>query len=418
MRSAYRNLILILLSLFMISNSYSQEKSVSEGKELPGGYLNIKLVTIGPGDDLTSWWGHTAIIVEDQRFKTSLFYNYGLFSFEQENFVSNFAMGRLIFWVGVWNTSDALAHYLSLNREIRMQILNLSPEKKVEMTALLARNVLPQNREYLYDHYYDNCSTRVRDLLNKMIDGQFYTKSQAPGKMTFRQHTRRHTDAHFCIDWLLMFLMNNSIDKEIRQWDDMFLPEELEYYVANLTYQDSNGQIQHLVKSSYTYYNAKDRKPLPINAPAHWPRGLAIGVFSGLLFVVLGWGYLRKIKFNRQMFGVYQALVGIVYGIPGLVLFLMSFFTDHTVTYHNQNLFLANPLTIVFIPLGIGLSLNKKFTIVWLPRLWYLITALNLFLLIMKIFPFFEQYNWLSISLIIPLSVSASITWYGIEKSN
>ena len=88
-----------------------------------GDALVIKLVTIGPGDDMTSWWGHTAIIVEDNKFNVSRFYNYGLFSFEQDDFITNFVMGRLIFWVGAWNTSDALAHYVSLNREIRFQIL-------------------------------------------------------------------------------------------------------------------------------------------------------------------------------------------------------------------------------------------------------------------------------------------------------
>lgn len=409
--------ILLILFLIMISFSYGQDPSAIEDKESRGNDLEIKLVTIDPGDDLTSWWGHTAIIVEDQRFETSLFYNYGLFSFEQENFIYNFAMGRLIFWVGVWNTSDALAHYLSLNREIRMQILNLSPAKKVEMAVFLANNVLPQNREYLYDHYRDNCSTRVRDLLDKLIDGQFYRKLQVPGRMTFRQHTRRHTDAYFIVDGLLMFLMNNSIDKGIRQWDDMFLPEELEYYVANLTYEDNNGQVQDLVKSSYTYYNAKDRLSLPVNAPAHWPRGLAIGFFSGVLLILLGFGYLREIKFSRQLFGIYQTSLGVFYGIPGLILFLMSMFTDHTVTYHNENLFLANPLTTLLIPLGIGLLLDKRFCRMWLPKLWYLITSINLILLVLKFLPVFDQYNWLSISLIVPLSVSASFIWYKIEKN-
>ncbi len=417
MISSNRFSILLLLFLIMISFSYGQEQSTIEDKESRGNDLEIKLVTIGPGDDLTSWWGHLAIIVEDHRFETSLFYNYGLFSFEQENFIYNFAMGRLIFWVGAWNTSDALAHYLSLNREIRMQILNLSPAKKVEIATFLANNVLPQNREYLYDHFRDNCSTRVRDLLDKMIDGQFYSKSQIPGRMTFRQHSRRHTDAYFVVDWLLMFLMNSSIDQEIRQWDDMFLPEELEYYVANLTYEDNNGQVQDLVKSSYTYYKAKDRLSLPVDAPVHWPRGLAIGLFSGVLLILLGFGYLRKIKFSRQLFGIYQTSLGIFYGIPGLILFLMSMFTDHTVTYHNENLLLANPLTTLLIPLGIGLLLDKRFGRMWLPKLWYLITSINLILLVLKFLPVFDQYNWLSISLIVPLSVSASFIWYKIEKN-
>ena len=77
----------------------AQENTYPRGED-----LEIKLVTIGPGDDVPSWWGHTALIVEDRRFKSSVFYNYGLFSFEEKNFFVNFAMGRLIFWVGAWKT--------------------------------------------------------------------------------------------------------------------------------------------------------------------------------------------------------------------------------------------------------------------------------------------------------------------------
>ena len=215
--------------------------------------LVIKIVTIGPGDDLTTWWGHTGVIVENKKSDISRFYNYGLYSFEQKNFFTNFAMGRLIFWVGSWDTEAALAYYVSLNREIRIQILDLSPEKLTEIATLLAINILPENREYLYDHYRDNCSTRVRDLLDKVLNGQIYSQTQISSTMTFRDLTRRLTDRHFMVDWLLMFLMNDSIDKEIRRWDEMFLPEELERNLAALTYKDDAGFTRKLVKENYIW---------------------------------------------------------------------------------------------------------------------------------------------------------------------
>jgi hypothetical protein len=405
-------LTLIIATLSMAQSVSDQKSEKSEGEE-----LQIRLVTIGPGDDLTSWWGHTAIIVDNNRTKISRFYNYGLFSFEQENFLINFAMGRLIFWVGAWNTSDALAHYISLNREIRVQILNLAPEKREQIAAFLKKNILPGNREYLYDHYLDNCSTRVRDLIDMILDHQLYQATQGRGKLTFRQHTRRHTDKNFVIDWLLMFLMNDSIDKNINQWDDMFLPEELEYHAGKLTYSDEKGDNHPLVQSSYTYYQARNRSLLPSGAPAHWPYGLAIGIFSGLAAVFAGIAYRQGFKFTRLLFGAIHAIIGIIYGLPGLILFFMGFFTDHRVTFYNENLLLANPLTLLFIPLGIGLIVGKKISIQWLPKLWYLLTILNLLLVLLKILPCFDQQNWLSISLIVPLSISMLFSWYLINKS-
>ena len=409
-------LVLILL-LLQGSMTIAQEIPNNTTGMSSGEDIEIKLVTIGPGDDLTSWWGHTAVIVENRRLNVSQFYNYGLFSFESDNFFMNFMMGRLIFWVGAWNTSNALAYYVSLNREIRIQVLNLSPEKRILVSSYLANNILPSNREYLYDHYRDNCSTRVRDLIDHVLDGQFYHKMQSPSNMTFREHTRRHTHRNFIVDWLLMFLMNNSIDQSIRQWDDMFLPEELERYVAAFSYTDEDKNIHSLVQKTYTYYNAKNRKPLPQGVPVHWPRGLIIGILSGLFAILFSIGYRRGIKYSQQIFGIYHVIIGFVYGIPGLILFFMSFFTDHHVTFKNENLFLTNPLTILLIPLGIGLFLGKSISLKWLPKLWYILGGLNILLIILKIFPFFNQFNWLSISLIAPLFIAMSISWHILKMS-
>jgi len=406
----------ICLILLLHSSSYAQDLQSKRSGGSRGDSLVITLVTIEPGDDLTSWWGHTAVIVEDKRFDVSRFYNFGLFSFEQENFVSNFTMGRLIFWVGAWNTRDALAHYVSLNREIRFQILNLSPEKRVQIATLLATNIRPENREYLYDHYRDNCSTRIRDLIDKIFDGQFYGQMQVASTMTFRDHTRRHTDKNFIVDWVLMFLMNNSIDQEIRRWDDMFLPEELERNIAEFNYIDEYGKRSELVKSTYTYFQAKDREPLPEGAPAHWPTSLIIGVLSGILAIMLAIGYSKNIKYLRPFFGIYHIIIGIIYGIPGLTLLFMSFFTDHIVTYHNENLLLANPFTFLLIPLGIGMIFKNNFSMKWLPILWYFLSGLNIILLILKIFPDFNQQNWLSISLILPLNLAMLYCWTKILK--
>ncbi|TFG94066.1 MAG: DUF4105 domain-containing protein, partial [Calditrichales bacterium] len=340
-----RYLAICIFFVLLCASAYSNPADTTRFSR--GDDFEIKLVTIGPGDDLTSWWGHTAVIVEDKRMDASLFYNYGLFSFEEENFFLNFAMGRLIFWVGAWQTRSALAFYVSLNREIYFQVLNLSAEKKLELATLLAENIQPQNREYLYDHYRDNCSTRVRDLIDRIVDGQFKAKMQNPGRMTFRDHTRRHTARSFPVDWVLMFLMNNSIDEPIRVWDDMFLPEELAGNLSGFTYIDAEGKTQKIVEIAYTYFPAKNREAVPAQAAAHWPTGLLIGLLTGFAGAVLAVGYKLKKRYFTGLFSAYQAIIALALGIPGLVLFFMGFFTDHRVTFHNENLLLANPLTLL-----------------------------------------------------------------------
>jgi hypothetical protein len=399
---------------FLLYSKYvsAQQAGTGQTERSRGDDIEIRLVTIGPGDDVPSWWGHTALIVEDKRLATSLFYNYGLFSFEEDNFFINFAMGRLIFWVGAWNTRNALAHYVSLNRNIRIQILNLSPAKKVEMAKFLANNVLPENRAYLYDHYRDNCSTRIRDQIDRLIDGQFYAQMQNPSRFTYRGHTRRHTDRNLMMDWLLMYLMSDVIDQPILQWDDMFLPEDLSIYVQNLTYLDEEGHQTKLVETAYTYFNAKNRLSLPDGVPVHWPRGLLYGLILASITMVTGLAWQRNYPFARQIFGSIHLLTGVIFGIPGFALFFLSYFTDHTVTYGNENLLLANPLTFLFVPLGICVILNKTKIFQWVTWISYFLAFSGTALVLAKSLPSFDQHNWLSICLILPVSLSLAFAWF------
>ncbi|MBN1835441.1 MAG: DUF4105 domain-containing protein, partial [Spirochaetales bacterium] len=145
----------------------------AHGKSRPQD-LTVVLATIDPAAPVYTWWGHTALIIEDTRLGESRLYNYGLFTIEREDFVANFAMGRLWFQVGAAQPRRELEYNARMNRSIRLQTLDLAPNKKLEMAEFLERNILPENRVYLYDHYYDNCATRVRDVIDKAVDGQLF----------------------------------------------------------------------------------------------------------------------------------------------------------------------------------------------------------------------------------------------------
>ncbi len=379
--------------------------------------LEIKLVTIEPGDEVPMWWGHTGLIVEDLTTGQSLFYNYGLFSFEQDNFFTNFARGRLIFWVGVWQTELALRFYKSQNRTIRIQVINLPQNLKLEMATFLANNVLPENREYLYDHYYDNCSTRIRDIFDRLTEGQFKKFTANASRFTLRELTRRFTHRGFFMDWLLMFLMNDTIDQPIRQWDDMFLPTELEKYIGLFSYTDTQGHIQKMVKETMPYYVAKDVYRIPDEPPVHWPKGLILGTMTGIIGIGMAIGFAKQKKAAARIYGFYYLLLGIWFGIPGTVLFFMALLTDHNVTYYNENLFLANPLTFLLIPLGIGLMINRPWALRFTPKIIYLLTVLALILLPLKFVPSFDQANILSIMLILPVWLLNSLSWWQVIKN-
>lgn len=375
--------------------------------------LIIKLATIEPDDALYTWWGHTALIVEDLRRGISRFYNYGLFSFDQENFFLNFAMGRLWFQVGASPTASELAAYKGENRTIRIQTLDLAPERRLELAAFLEWNILPENRTYLYDHYKDNCATRVRDLIDRMVDGQLAKAAAGPGRQTLRQHTRRYTAGHFLMNWLLMFLMSGVIDRPIRQWDEMFLPLELERDVAHLVYTDPRGRSRALVSSEALYYQARGRQGVPELPPAYWPQVLAIGLGLALSGWVLA-AWRRRgagARAARIVSGLYESLLGLLFGLPAAVLAFMSLFTNHTVTYGNRNLLAANPALLLLLPLGIVLAAGARRAGRALAVLWSFSLLLALLALALQIFPAPRQDNWLTSTVLLPVQAAGTLGW-------
>jgi hypothetical protein len=373
--------------------------------ESRGEDLSIYLVTFGPGDDVASWWGHGSLVVEDQRLKQSRLYNYGMFSFD-ERMLMRYAMGRLEFWVDDAGPGGTFRFYRSLNRDVRLQELNLTPAQRAELGRLLAVNVLPENRHYLYQHYDDNCVTRLRDGIDKVLGGTFHQAMSGPGRMTLREHTRRYTSVGPAMSVLLDFLMNDEIDKPITRWQEAFLPDELERQVADMQVVGEDGQKRPLVAKAFSLYTAQGRPALPEQPPKYAPVMLLLGlVFGGGAVGLALWGRRSGGRAPRMLLGLQNVLIGLVFGIPGFALFIMWLFTDHTVTYRNENLFLANPLTILAIPLGIQLMLGSRKAPERMRGLWWVLAGLGVLGLVLKVLPPFDQDNWRLIALILPISV-------------
>jgi len=216
--------LLFFLSLF----SLSAQSNTGNPLKPPEDNLTLKVAIIGPGDELYFWWGHIGLIVEDNRSGQSRFYDWGVFSFDNENFFVNFAFGRLIYTCAVSRAESNYNAYVNRNRTITVYTLDLSAEKKEAVLRLAETNMLPENRDYAYHHFKDNCATRIRDIIDLAVDGQFRDKhGNEPGRYTLRQHVRRHTWFNPFFDWLLNFWMSQTIDKQITVWEEMFHPRKL-----------------------------------------------------------------------------------------------------------------------------------------------------------------------------------------------
>jgi hypothetical protein len=419
----YLLIIFMLLSGGLLFGAPDVPETVQKER---GDYLTFKIAVMGPGDELYFWWGHIGLIIEDELTGRADFYDYGLFSFENEHFFTNFAMGRLIYSCGVSPAEMNLQHYIRTNRDITLLTLNLSAKKKEDILNFARKNILPANRDYEYHHFRDNCATRIRDIIDMGTEGQFYEAfGEAAGRYTLRQQVRRHTWFSPYFDWLLNFLMGQNIDVPLTVWEEMFLPSEIGRRITDFVYTDETGTERKLVTSVEVLYRAENRPGVLEIPRRQWPAELLFSVT--LCFIIAGIFLLRKKqpRAGRILLGTTQGLLGLFFGIPGLVLFFMTFFTNHDYTYNNINLLFGNPLLLAAIPLGIMLATGKKNNARYSPDfllkcLWTLCFFGAVIALAIRILPGFYQQNFVDLALFMPIAGTLSFLprWIGkwVEK--
>ncbi|MDR0562316.1 MAG: DUF4105 domain-containing protein [Spirochaetaceae bacterium] len=409
------------ICFFVLASALNAQKAAPENFAAPGERLALKIAVIGPGDQLYFWWGHVALVIEDELTGTARFYDYGLFSFENEHFFTNFAMGRLFYSCGASKAESNYNAYIKTNRDITLYTLDIAPEKREEVRRFAEKNILPENRNYYYHHFRDNCSTRIRDIIDLAVDGQFKQRfGEAPGRFTLRQHVRRHTWFSPFMDWILNFLMGQDIDVPITIWEEMFLPSEIARRIQDFAYQDPSGAERRLVSRQETLNRARGR-PVVLDAPRkQWPRELLAGCVIAAALILCMSGRKKHPKRRRILLGLSQSLLGLFFGIAGSMLFFMTFFSDHDYTYHNSNILYINPLLLVIVPLGFISAFSgvkaKSFFADQLLRAFWTYTLFGCMLsMAIKLFPGFYQQNQVTQALTVPFALTLSFIprWIG-----
>jgi len=388
-----------------------------------GENITMKIAVIGPGDKIYFRWGHIALMVEDKSTGGSYFFDYGIFSFDYENFVTNFAFGRLLYKCAVSTSKRNFDIYKSTNRDITLYTLDLPPETKHDVYLFAANNVLPENCRYFYHHYRDNCSTRIRDIIDLATDGQFFELyGNAPGNLTYRQHVRRHLWYSPFLNWFLNFLMGQVIDDPITEWDDMFLPSETAARINDFWYTDINGERKKLVSSVESVYKAHGRPPILAKPRIQWPRELALSLALSCLFGFFFYLQHKKKKAGRVLAGISVSICSLFFGIAGVLLYFMNLFTNHDYTYQNANMIFCTPLLLAAFPAGLYYALSKK------PKkekangelirlVWLLCAAGILISMLIKLLPSFYQDNLPDQMLMLPIALLFTLQPNGLKET-
>jgi len=299
--------------------------------------LRISLLTCGPGDDLYSLWGHSALRVTDMPSHTDLVYNYGTFDFTDPDFYIKFVKGKLLYFVGTEAFSDFVEEYQADGRSIIEQQLLLNCEERRDLAQALRVNAQEENKYYFYQFLFDNCSTRVRDILLKNLRDSAHIKNILPSPVpTFRSliHVYLDQGGQYWSKLGIDLALGSLIDREPTNQEAMFLPDYLMKGFDSASIHDTavvGAKRQILPGISRPVDNN------PLFSPVHTT------VFLLVLGVALS---LLNSSWSRRILNVLDVTLFVVTGAIGCFLLFMWVGTAHDLTADNYNLLWALPLNL------------------------------------------------------------------------
>ncbi|HEY0298450.1 MAG TPA: DUF4105 domain-containing protein [Arachidicoccus sp.] len=350
-----KRLFCIVISLFLLQNFSFAQRNDSL-------HVKISLLTCAPGEELYATFGHTAIRVIDSATHSDVVFNYGTFNFDEPNFYMKFVRGKLNFSLSEESLNDFMQEYVDEQRSVTEQDLNLTNEEKKFVLQFLFNNYLPQNRNYKYDFLYDNCATRIRDILFTKISGVSLTTSIVQPNTTFRGLIYFYLDrsgqpwSKLGID----ILLGSPVDKKMDNNTAMFLPDFLSKAVSTATIHSKP-------------YVTAERKILVANSTQQ-PQGKYVPLI--VFIIVCALYLLLYFLFRKSVFASHllDSILLYVTGLLGFLLLFMWFCTDHQTCLYNYNLLWALP-TNFFAAFFIW----KRRT--WLKKYFFIATAITAILL-------------------------------------
>jgi Domain of unknown function (DUF4105) len=285
--------------------------------------------------------------------------------------------------------------------------LQLSAEQRKQMARELEHDASPAYRDYLYNHYDNNCSTRVRDVIDHALKGELKRALSGPARFTLRGHTRRYTEQDPLIEWLMMFGLSDSVDQPITQWDETFLPDELERALLRLP------EPTRAILGPRTLVHDAHQPPPPEAPATRWPWYLLLGLLNAALVT---WTGLRAQRVNtgkaRWAFAIVHGQLSLLLGFLGSLL-LSLWFTDHIVAHGNENLFMCNPLPLLASLLTFGLLKQSARIETLLRNLWLTLAASTLLWLALKVVvPALDQDVSMTATLIAPINLAFAFVFW------
>lgn len=354
------SLVVFLLSL--TSNVKAQQYSNSNKNDS----IQISLLTCGPGEEVYSLYGHTAIRFHDLKNNQDLVINYGMFSFSQRFFIIRFVFGLTDYEMGIMPFDAFMEEYESEGRWVKEQVLNIPLQDKMKIAMAIENNYLPENKTYRYNYFYDNCTTRARDILIKNISENVEVKDNQSVKSSYRKEIHKWNANHCWARWGNDLLLGVNADRSIDRKEQQFLPDNLSKDWKTATIKYTDGKVYPFISQEHYLINKTlSTKDSAQNSNIFNPYTL-IGAII-LVILLASW----KKTSHPLPYKIVMFCVWLTTGLCGIIITAMIF-SQHPTVSLNFQILLLNPLNLgMLIP---ALARNKKYNLI-------ILTCLILFML-------------------------------------
>lgn len=326
----------LLLTFILLDISKIAIGNTTNYAETPADSIRVSLLTCSPHDEIYSLYGHTAIRYEDKASKTDIVVNYGMFSFKKPFFVARFVLGLTDYEMGIQDFNDFCYEYQYFGSQVTQQEINLTPEEKGQLLKALQDNYA-NARVYRYNYFYNNCTTKARDIILKSINGKIEYKNAIDKSVSFRDLIHgcnaNYSWASFGNDLLLGFKADMQTTREEQQ----FLPDNLMRDFGQAKIVSADGSARPLVKNTEIIVKGNDY------AIAGKTKVTPQFVFITLLLLIAAI-VVAEFKTKKRFLWVDISLL-LASGLAGLILFVMLF-SEHPTTSTNLQIFILCPLNL------------------------------------------------------------------------
>lgn len=330
----------------------------------------VSLITCYPGEEIYELCGHSAIRVRGEGIDSV--WNYGIFDFEQPNFIYRFVKGETDYKGASYPFAWFMPQYVRQGRRVVEQDLNLTPQETEDLLKMLRESVLPENAVYRYNYVKDNCSIRILNLMDSASNKTVvYPDSIRYG--TFRNEMRAYHKNYPWYQFGIDVALGSGLDYPIDSREEMFSPMDMMRNVASAHFEDGRS----LVKETRILNEGRDIVVLP---PTPWFLGPIFWawVVTFLIACVIIWN-LKTGKLYLPLYGIWFLILG----LAGCLVFFLVFVSVHEATSPNLLAFWLNPFQFLFV-VAMGI---KPLRYLALTLALYNVLSCGVLLILSPIFP-------------------------------